>query len=170
MKNERNALYRVFSIYDDVKTLIYVGVSLDPLRRFTQHQDAPWYDYVDEIVLEHFPNRASALIAEEKAILLEDPMFNRQGKTNQREWKPMYHQTRTKDGSLSILDKKIIAIVASNEFEATSGLWVSELLENWDPTAVLYHMASLARAGVFARPNSRTYKIANRELVTKVLS
>jgi hypothetical protein len=63
--------------YDPSGELLYVGVSLVPLRRQDQHiKGAAWRDMICRIVIEPFQTREEALAAEEIAIRTEYPKFN----------------------------------------------------------------------------------------------
>lgn len=73
---ERTALYRLFG----EKSLLYVGVTSEPLRRWTRHaEDKAWWPEVSKLTLEWFPNRDAALAAEIAAILDEHPLHNSPG-------------------------------------------------------------------------------------------
>ena len=70
----RTTLYRAF---DGAGDLLYVGISLRPLRRLAEHsKSAPWSHLVARIDLENFNSRADALAAERRAILRERPLRN----------------------------------------------------------------------------------------------
>jgi hypothetical protein len=57
--------------------LLYVGVSLEPLRRQDSHlKKATWRDMICRILNEPFRTREEALAAEETAIRTEFPKFN----------------------------------------------------------------------------------------------
>jgi hypothetical protein len=57
---------------------IYVGISLDPLRRNGKHvADAAWRRMLVKILIEPFVTREEALAAEERAIRDEFPRFNK---------------------------------------------------------------------------------------------
>jgi Arm domain-containing DNA-binding protein len=57
--------------------LLYVGVSLEPLRRQDSHlKRATWRDMICHILIEPFETREEALAAEEAAIRIEFPKFN----------------------------------------------------------------------------------------------
>lgn len=72
---EPTALYRHF---DKAGTLLYVGVSFDPLHRFKQHcgDNKCWVDDIASMTLERFDNRFEALQAEKRAIKNELPKYN----------------------------------------------------------------------------------------------
>jgi predicted GIY-YIG superfamily endonuclease len=73
MSDGLHCLYRFWN--DD--TLLYVGISCDPGRRFGEHrQDKPWWTQVDKITLEQHPTRHAVLVAERQAIVLERPLYN----------------------------------------------------------------------------------------------
>jgi hypothetical protein len=64
--------------YDPSGDLLYVGVSLEPLRRQSKHFDAAaWRHMICKIVIEPFETRDAALAAEQVAIRDEFPIFNR---------------------------------------------------------------------------------------------
>jgi len=67
-------LYRHYHPNGD---LLYVGVSLEPLRRQDSHlKTATWRDMITHIVIEPFATREEALAAEQRAIRKEFPKFN----------------------------------------------------------------------------------------------
>jgi predicted GIY-YIG superfamily endonuclease len=68
------ALYR---LRDKGGTLLYVGISSDPLRRWPEHaSDKPWWSDVSDLSLEWFEDRPAALAAEARAIRTEKPLHN----------------------------------------------------------------------------------------------
>lgn len=63
--------------YDPNGDLLYVGVSLVPLRRQEKHRGvAAWRNMICRILIEPFDTREAALAAEEAAIRIEFPKFN----------------------------------------------------------------------------------------------
>ena len=69
-----HALYRFFA---DDGTLLYVGITLDPGRRWKEHAgDKPWWHEVASTTIERFPGRASVEAAERAAIITERPRYN----------------------------------------------------------------------------------------------
>jgi hypothetical protein len=67
-------LYRHYHPSGD---LLYVGISLEPLRRQERHtKAAPWRNMIARILIEPFETREEALAAEELAIRNEFPKFN----------------------------------------------------------------------------------------------
>ena len=63
--------------YDPSGDLLYVGITLAPLRRQTQHtKTAAWRDMICRIVIEPFKAREGALAAEEIANRTEFPKYN----------------------------------------------------------------------------------------------
>ena len=67
-------LYRHYHPNGD---LLYVGISLEPLRRQDSHlKAATWRDMICHIVIEPFATREQALAAERRAIRKEFPKFN----------------------------------------------------------------------------------------------
>lgn len=76
--NHRNdewvALYHLWA---KDRTLLYIGISKDPWKRFEQHEkDKWWWTLVDEWRIDWFPNRSIALDAETEAIYRENPAHN----------------------------------------------------------------------------------------------
>lgn len=70
----RTALYRHF---DQLGRLLYVGISLDAVRRLGQHkQHAAWYSRITTICVEWYPTRAAAEAAEREGIRRERPKHN----------------------------------------------------------------------------------------------
>ena len=74
----RTALYR---FYDAAFGLLYVGISLQPAARQSQHREtAAWYEEIAYQTVQWFPTRALAERAESLAIESEGPMHNRRGR------------------------------------------------------------------------------------------
>lgn len=75
MKNSQTDLYRH---YDAQNNLIYIGVSLSALNRLGQHQqNSHWFSQIKKVEIETFSSRSEALIAEERAIKTENPLYNK---------------------------------------------------------------------------------------------
>lgn len=72
--NEPTALYR---LYDSAGNLLYVGITCNPSRRFTQHKaQKPWWPDVARKHIEWMESRGAAAQAEENAIYHEAPRWN----------------------------------------------------------------------------------------------
>lgn len=73
---EPMVLYRFF---DADGTLLYVGITNHPWRRFAQHAaEKPWWHEVDDIEFESFPGPRHVAEAEEAvAIWEEQPRYNK---------------------------------------------------------------------------------------------
>lgn len=73
--DRQHALYRFYSASGE---LLYVGITVDPGRRFPQHQsNKPWWHEVSGITLsDPYPDRESAAAAERLAIEVEAPRYN----------------------------------------------------------------------------------------------
>jgi hypothetical protein len=70
----RTALYR---FYGTDETLLYVGITDDPWRRWREHvQTQPWYPLVKHQAITWYEDRLAAEIAERVAIRRERPRFN----------------------------------------------------------------------------------------------
>lgn len=71
----KTALYRH---YNAKGKLLYVGISLSAASRLLQHSiSAHWFLEIANVTIEHFDNRQYALEAEQNAIKLELPLFNK---------------------------------------------------------------------------------------------
>jgi hypothetical protein len=69
-----HALYRFF---DASGQLLYVGITNNPARRFTQHGvSRDWWHEVETIRMERHDDREAVLAAEKRAILAEGPRYN----------------------------------------------------------------------------------------------
>lgn len=70
----RTALYR---LYDASGTLLYVGVSNNPQRRFWGHKaEKPWWSEVSRHTIEWVESEGRALELEREAISTEAPKYN----------------------------------------------------------------------------------------------
>jgi hypothetical protein len=86
----QEVLYRFF---DSQGTLLYVGISRDWMSRLTQHQKhADFFSAVAGMTLERFPDRASVVAAELRAIRDENPLFNRADNPNYRTWQTHFRE------------------------------------------------------------------------------
>jgi len=86
-----NHLYRHFS---DKGELLYVGISLSAMNRLAQHKDhSHWFSQIKEVRLEPFETRQAALIAEQQAIIRENPLYNKRHKQE----KPTEHELRERE-------------------------------------------------------------------------
>lgn len=73
---ERTALYR---FYDNTSLLLYVGVTSDPDRRWSQHEETKeWWPQVASKTVEWCASRPEALDKERIAIRIEKPLYNHQ--------------------------------------------------------------------------------------------
>jgi hypothetical protein len=101
------ALYRHF---DKDGKLLYVGISLSPTYRLSQHRDASrWFPRIASIKIEWLPSRDAALDAECDAIKAEDPEFNVVHKLTARE---MFLQELA-DESRAELNRKVVQFDSS---------------------------------------------------------
>jgi predicted GIY-YIG superfamily endonuclease len=71
--NEQTFIYRC---YNSDNQLLYVGIAGDVTLRMERHQKSAWFDQVDRIDLELYPDRWEALRQEECAIKHERPIVN----------------------------------------------------------------------------------------------
>jgi hypothetical protein len=71
----RTALYRHYGIDG---SLLYVGISLGPVRRLEQHKHkSDWFRTIARIDVQWLPSRSAALDAEARAIANENPRHNK---------------------------------------------------------------------------------------------
>lgn len=71
---KQQALYR---FWDADGALLYIGISLDPGKRWKQHRDdKPWWSEVAKVTVEPHPSRPAAMDAERAAIAAERPRYN----------------------------------------------------------------------------------------------
>lgn len=66
-------VYRLFAKHD---RLLYVGCTSNIEKRLKEHRLKPWFDSVDRVQTDAFPDRAAALDAEREAIRAECPRHN----------------------------------------------------------------------------------------------
>lgn len=71
---KQHCLYRHFTADG---RLLYVGISVDPFTRWTQHKcSREWIPLVARIELQWFTERWRALEAEQLALRTENPIYN----------------------------------------------------------------------------------------------
>lgn len=67
-------LYRFYAADD---TLLYVGLTINPGRRFGEHrQTKPWWDQIKHITLEQYDDYPTLVTAERLAIAIQRPRYN----------------------------------------------------------------------------------------------
>jgi hypothetical protein len=67
--------------YDADGKLLYVGISLSAVIRLAAHKEtSEWFNKIVQVKIERFPTRKMALVAEQAAILTENPEYNIAGK------------------------------------------------------------------------------------------
>lgn len=70
---ERTALYR---LYDADGCLLYIGITQDPARRFTDHASKPWWPAVAQREVTWHSTHSAARAAEVESIKIEMPKHN----------------------------------------------------------------------------------------------
>ena len=76
MTDQVNVLYRFYSAAGE---LLYVGITNDPWRRFSQHRsEKDWWAEVSTICQQSFETSEALKYAEKKAIRSENPRYNKQ--------------------------------------------------------------------------------------------
>lgn len=74
----KHALYR---FYNDGGQLLYVGITNDPPRRMKRHSEKKnWWPKVRGMTFDWYPDRPSVMAAEKRAIRIENPLHNIQGR------------------------------------------------------------------------------------------
>lgn len=69
--------YYLYRHFDKEGILLYIGVSLNSIKRLSQHQNnAHWFPFIRQIKIESFDTREAALEAERIAITIENPLHN----------------------------------------------------------------------------------------------
>lgn len=70
----------LYRIYDTTGNLLYIGITLDLNTRMNQHRkhwkNGQWYKTAGPIKTELYQDRASAALAEHRAIVREQPAHN----------------------------------------------------------------------------------------------
>lgn len=66
----------VYIMRDNDDTVIYVGISVQPLSRLTHHERSAWFTQVATIRLEHFSSHQDALNRERDLIRQHTPTHN----------------------------------------------------------------------------------------------
>lgn len=66
----------LYRYYDNQDQLLYVGITNDQSKRFSQHKVKEWMQFIHTATFEHFENRKDAEFAEINAIKKELPLYN----------------------------------------------------------------------------------------------
>lgn len=66
----------LYRFHDAAGTLLYVGVTVNPVMRWQQHKRKPWWAQVASVSVEEHPYTNAALDAELVAIRTEAPLHN----------------------------------------------------------------------------------------------
>lgn len=105
-----HALYRFFGAGG---TLLYIGITADLPTRLTNHRDEKaWWLGVTNVTVEHYPDRASVLEAERRAIATERPLYNSQHNQATRPGaRPARGRTRRSTG----WDTRVVHVLNSYE-------------------------------------------------------
>ena len=71
----KTCLYRHF---DERNTLLYVGISLNAVKRLAEHRNmSKWFYDISRVEFTWFDTREEALIAERHAVTNESPIYNK---------------------------------------------------------------------------------------------
>jgi hypothetical protein len=71
------ALYRIFGAGGE---MLYLGISVNPRKRFTEHRREPWWVLARTHTIEWIQDRVEAERKERLAIATENPIWNREHK------------------------------------------------------------------------------------------
>lgn len=116
--NERTALYTIF---DSEGGILYIGVSVNPLARWSAHSVRDWWYRVARVDVTWFDTRVQAEAAEEEMIKKFDPPFNI-NHTSRRGWtRPQLPVVVTPAGSLVATNQRSIAL----ERRLDAGEWMT---------------------------------------------
>jgi predicted GIY-YIG superfamily endonuclease len=86
MSETTTQLYRH---YHKDGALLYVGISLNAVARLAQHRSySEWFNHIGKIEVEEYTDRNAALDAERKAIIAEQPLWNKTHKKPAPDPKP----------------------------------------------------------------------------------
>lgn len=67
----------LYRFYSEDNTLLYIGITINPGRRFVEHQAAkPWWHTIARITLEKYPDATTLADAERLAIAVQRPLYN----------------------------------------------------------------------------------------------
>ena len=77
MSHERMTARAVYRIYDADKSLLYVGMSIQPHTRIQEHSTKSWFACVDKVEIRWHKTKQSALNAEAIGIISGKPRFNK---------------------------------------------------------------------------------------------
>lgn len=70
-------LHTLYRFFDERDVLLYVGITMDPGRRFKNHRATKaWWSEIERIELEQHPDRDTLALAEREAIKTEKPLHN----------------------------------------------------------------------------------------------
>lgn len=110
------ALYRHF---DDEGRLLYVGISLSPTYRLSQHRvSSAWFVRISRVEVEWFDDRGSAMAAEKHAIKSEKPEYNVVHKVSAKQQR----MAELAEESCSELTLKVTRFNASYSLSDASGV------------------------------------------------
>lgn len=69
--------YHLYRHFDENGRLLYVGQSINALKRLVEHkQQSNWFLSIAKVEIKQFPTKKDAFEAEQQAILEENPVFN----------------------------------------------------------------------------------------------
>lgn len=107
-----HALYRLF---DETGRLLYVGISVDPGKRFAQHRsDKTWWSEVRNMTVQPMPTRQAALDAEREAIKNERPRHNAVHNERTENVDPSVAICRSLDAIDEFVVKRICKVLGDN--------------------------------------------------------
>jgi predicted GIY-YIG superfamily endonuclease len=161
MKNKVTALYRYYSADNE---LLYVGISKSVFERLSQHKaNAKWFKDSVRVEYINYPDRKSALLAEEHAIKTENPKFNITHNTVINKRKPIgsgYKKSPIPEVSIK-RDYKVFAAIEEGTGEAFVYL-TPELMEAIKNNNIYVYGDMMA-----AMDNAYAFNIKERKQKTK---
>ncbi|MFB7845493.1 GntR family transcriptional regulator [Streptomyces sp. NPDC056053] len=114
----------VYRLYDAGGTLLYVGLSGNPTKRFLGHRaDKPWWPEVNTHTLQWFNSRDDASVAERDAIADERPRYNKaHNETLDDVQAAIYSKREIFERGFS--DYRPLAVLIEDEID--EGVWVAD--------------------------------------------
>lgn len=100
----------VYKHFDEEGTVLYVGVSNDPMMRTRSHEkEADWFDDVRSIDVKSYPTREDALEAEANEILSSRPLYNKSVIVNGRVIR-VHYKDKLREDYLQVRPKVLHAV------------------------------------------------------------
>lgn len=163
---------QLYRHYDENGTLLYVGVSISAMLRFSQHKhESSWYRQIKRQEIETFNSRKEALEAETRAIRTEKPLYNIRKKLKPLPFKKDKYDaiaTAFKEALDMQKENNIHAnTLAPTTYKALPHDWIATPFRHWCKIVGISpsHAYAMAASGKL-----KITKFGNRSLITRVES